>query len=349
MRWATTPPLVEQLGNAGASQYWFTQPYRRRRRLLTRLRLWRQCPWLDEECPDLVVISLSRHFEGCEIAEEVHHLDIPYVLIVQSVSESGWPGGTLAAQMRAMYECARKCYILNHKNRELIEVQIGMHLENCEIVRNPFNVAYEANPRWPNSRGQFRFACVGRLEPSAKGQDLALQVLATDKWRERNWRLTFVGTGGDEEVLRRLVDLYHLHDFVEFAGFQPDIEKVWGSHHALILPSRYEGLPLALVEAMLCGRPCIVTDVAGHAEVVDDGRTGFIAAAPTVRLLDEAMERAWQRRDEWQEIGQHAAESIKSKVPEDPVADFAAKLYALAASFAKKSGIAQSSAESPSI
>ena len=74
-----------------------------------------------------------------------------------------------------------------------------------------------------------------------------------------------------------------------------------------MLPSRFEGLPLALVEAMLCPRPAVVTNVAGNTEVIEDGETGFVAAAPTAGHLDEAMEGhgvsegtgvpwAWKRR-----------------------------------------------------
>ena len=88
------------------------------------------------------------------------------------------------------------------------------------------------------------------------------------------------------------LDLPH----IEFAGFVEDIEQLWTRHHALVLPSRFEGMPLSLVEAMLCGRPSIVTDVAGHRELVRDNVNGFLAKAPTVELLNEAMNRAWENR-----------------------------------------------------
>ena len=51
-------------------------------------------------------------------------------------------------------------------------------------------------------------------------------------------------------------------------------------------------MPLSLVEAMLCRRPCIATDVGGNRELIRDGVNGFLAKAPTVESLDEAMNRA---------------------------------------------------------
>lgn len=98
------------------------------------------------------------------------------------------------------------------------------------------------------------------------------------------------------------------------------------SHHGLVLPSRCEGLPLVLVEAMLSGRVAIVTNVAGNTEVLTDDVTGFVAAAPTEDALDEAMERAWRRRGEWRAIGSTAATRIRELVPPDPAGDLAAEL-----------------------
>jgi glycosyltransferase involved in cell wall biosynthesis len=94
------------------------------------------------------------------------------------------------------------------------------------------------------------------------------------------------------------------------------------------MPSRIEGLPLAVVEAMLCGRPVVATDVAG-AEVVEDGVTGFLAEAPAVGSIGNALERFWTRREEAQQIGATAAERIRHLIPPDPVRIFADKIREL--------------------
>ena len=86
----------------------------------------------------------------------------------------------------------------------------------------------------------------------------------------------------------------------------------------LVLPSRAEGLPLALVEAMMCGRPAIVTDVGGNGEVVRDGITGVIATSATVSALDSALGRFWAMRPQWKRMGIAAAEHIRTLVPADP-------------------------------
>jgi glycosyltransferase involved in cell wall biosynthesis len=90
-----------------------------------------------------------------------------------------------------------------------------------------------------------------------------------------------------------------------------------------VLPSRFEGNALAMIEAMLCGRMPIVTDVGRASELIDDNRNGFIAAAPTLDLLDDALERAWQRRHEWQAMGALASETIRRRHSLQPAEDFA--------------------------
>ena len=104
---------------------------------------------------------------------------------------------------------------------------------------------------------------------------------------------------------------------------------IWKKNHALILTSRYEGLPLALVEAMLCKRTGIVTNVSGNPEVIIDNETGFLAKAAVPEFVDEALERAWSRRNEWEEIGIKANKYIKSIVSEDPIDSFFKEIESL--------------------
>jgi glycosyltransferase involved in cell wall biosynthesis len=94
----------------------------------------------------------------------------------------------------------------------------------------------------------------------------------------------------------------------------------------LVLPSRYEGLPLVLVESMWCGRPAVVTDVAGNTELCLDNETGFVSPAPTVSLLAETLERAWNRRADWQRMGQAARARAEGQIPRDPIAVFSERL-----------------------
>ena len=279
---------------------------------------------------DLVVISQGKNMDGLVWTEAARACGFKYAVIVQTAAESWWPDDGMAERLAESYEGASAVYFVSAANLELNRRQLATPLGRARVVRNPFNVRYDARPAWPSSdSGVLSLACVGRLDVAQKSQDLLIAVLDIPHWRSRNVRLSLVGSGVNERGLRRMVENAKLTS-VQFGGFADDVEKVWSSHHALILPSRYEGMPLALVEAMLCGRPAIVTDVAGHRELVRDGVNGFFAKAPTVELLDEAMNRAWENRHRLREMGEQAAIDVRKFVPPDPVEDFVRELTALA-------------------
>jgi glycosyltransferase involved in cell wall biosynthesis len=286
--------------------------------------------WLHAEQPDLVCISQGSTVDDLSALPVITASGCRYVTVVHANSESIWPDDNRARMLIDLYQNAERAFFVSEGNRHLLETQLGVEFKNAAVVRNPFNVRREAAPAWPADSEPVRFACIGRIEPGAKGQDLLLHVLASEPWRSRPVSVSFYGEGDKVEGLQRLTRRLGLEQRVRFCGHVADIEKVWAEHHALVLPSRFEGLPITIVEAMHCGRPVIVTDVAGNAEVVQEGVTGFIAEAPTARHVGAALERAWQQRDRWQTIGQAAARSIREFIPADPAAVFAQTLIDLA-------------------
>jgi glycosyltransferase involved in cell wall biosynthesis len=275
--------------------------------------------------PDLVVLSQGGNHDGLFLADICRRRNLPYVLVIQKASDLYWPTDPRRERLRTIYQTARACFFVSEHNRVLTEEQLGIELPHASIVRNPFLVPWALRSDWPDEHGGLRLACIGRLYPMEKGQDLLLRVLAREHWRKRPLSVTFYGTGHQRAGLEGMARQARLTS-VSFGGFVRDVASIWNDHHGLILPTRCEGLPLVLVEAMLSGRVPIVTNVAGNAEVVDDGITGFVAAAATEDALDEAMERAWQRRDEWRAIGAAAATRIRTLVPADPAAAMAATL-----------------------
>ncbi len=140
--------------------------------------------------------------------------------------------------------------------------------------------------------------------------------------------VSFFGAGHHGEALRELARHLGLTN-VDFRGFVSDVESIWKTHHALVLASRTEGLPLVLIEAMMCGRFGIVTNAGGSSEVVENSRTGFVANSATIDDFDRAMERAWAVREEWEAMGKAAGIAVRTMVPLDPAASFTAKLLGL--------------------
>ena len=339
--WPQPAETIQKLAEVGV-----TIRYRKPLCLSLSSRLWRKirgvspygevasevCHWFDSFHPDLVCLSLANSQDGLDYVRICRDSGIPYVVIVHGVYDSLWATDVMASEMADLFSGARRCFFVSESNRILCEDQIGTTLPNAEIVRNPFNVSYDVALPWPETSEAWRIASVGRLEPHTKGQDILLKVLAADKWKNRSITVSFYGSGEHfGGVVHKLASRY-APGRVEFPGHVGNVEEIWRANHALVMPSRCEGMPLALVEAMCCSRIGIVTNVGGHAELVKNGTNGFLAAAPTVELFDAALEEAWARRQEWQSMGIEARRTIESIFPTNPAADFARRLEALAKS-----------------
>ncbi|OON67168.1 hypothetical protein B0919_18745 [Hymenobacter sp. CRA2] len=280
--------------------------------------------------PHLVVVSQGSNYDGIAFAEVCRQQGHAYVLLSQKAVDFFLPLYFERTLAQRAYATARRCYFVARHNMVLTEQQLAMRLPAAEVVTNPFNVPFEALQPWPAAEAEqvLHLACVARFEVLDKGQDLLLQVLSQPHWRARALRVTLFGAGHDEQALREMIDLLDLHETVRIGGHVRDISAVWRSYHALVLPSRNEGLPLALVEAMLSGRPAIAVSAGGMAELLTDNVTGFLAAAPTPQALEEALERAWNQRARWPELGREAARRARAAIPADAAARFGERLLA---------------------
>lgn len=278
---------------------------------------------------DLVVLSSPDNGTGLEWMEAAKAAGHKYAVISQSAVVYWWPDDDRAERLAKAHEGAATSYFVSQEILDISRRQFGSPLTNARVIRNPFNVGYDACPPWPtDTRAEMALASVGRLDFVSKGLDLLVQVLALPHWRKRSVRLSFFGEGPHERGLRRMTEHLGVRN-IEIRGQSEDIEKIWSEHHALALPSRFEGMPLVLVEAMLCGRPCIATDVGGNRELIRDGENGFLAKAPTVELLDEAMNRGWEARDRLKQIGEVAGRDVRAWVSADPIGEIATELATL--------------------
>lgn len=276
--------------------------------------------------PNLVIIAQAINFDGLEFAAICLELKIPYVVICQKAVEFFWPPVHLRERMKQALETARKCYFVSQHNRQLTEEQFGSRLTNAAVIHNPIRFKSKLTP-YPGQNGKIKLACIGRLFVIDKGQDILLRILSNEKWRSRPLEVSFFGAGPDEAGLKEMARLLQV-DNIKFAGHTNNIEHVWETHHALVLPSRSEGMPLVVLEALAMGRPVISTRAGGTPEYVEENISGFLSE-PTVADFDAALERAWQQQHRWKEMGANALKTINQKVSGCPEMDFANEIITL--------------------
>lgn len=135
-----------------------------------------------------------------------------------------------------------------------------------------------------------------------KGIDVLLRAMAIVARRRPDVTLRIVGGGPLERELRALARRLGLERRVEFLGWIDDARPLLRELDVFVLASRWEGMPIALLEARAAGLPAVATDVGGAREVIRDGEDGWVVpredpAALATALLDLADDRA--RRADW--------------------------------------------------
>ncbi|WFG44917.1 glycosyltransferase [Pseudonocardia alni] len=169
---------------------------------------------------------------------------------------------------------------------------------HCEVryVPNPVRPLPGAvDPPARPGDGVFRFVTVARLTRQ-KGQDRLLDALAVARPDLPQFRLTLVGTGDMEAELQEQCSRLGLDDVVAFTGRVSDPSPHLHEADCFVLPSRWEGFGLVLVEALQFGLPLLATDCEfGPADVIDDPAIGNLVPDGDVAALSAALVAAARR------------------------------------------------------
>jgi glycosyltransferase involved in cell wall biosynthesis len=127
----------------------------------------------------------------------------------------------------------------------------------------------------------------------AKGQDLALRALARPELA--GVELLLAGHGELEGELRALAQELGVASRAHFLGWRDDLPRLMASVDALLLPSRWEGLPYVVLQAFAAGIPVAAARVDGAMELVEEGRSGALSAVGDVAGLAAALARVLAR------------------------------------------------------
>ena len=259
--------------------------------------------------PDVICLSQGGSYNFLWMPELTNFLatsKLPYTLICQCNIDTPFTNENDRQAVKIFYENALWVGFVSQGNLDAARRHLASPIPNAVVLRNPVNLTDISVVEFQPTSKTVRFANVARLDTPHKGQDILLEALSRVTWRDEDWHLSFFGGGPDLNYLGELAEYFKLSDKVTFHGSVSDIRRIWQDHLLLVMPSRYEGTPLALVEAMLCGRTAIVTDVAGNCEWVEDKTNGFVAESASPTSLLKALEQAWSMRNEWEMMGDSA-------------------------------------------
>jgi glycosyltransferase involved in cell wall biosynthesis len=195
--------------------------------------------------------------------------------------------------------CVDQYIAVSEANRRYLIEDKGLPAQKIVVIHNGCDVRRfdVRNVDTRSLRASLGFAArdpmlvvVGRLEPQ-KGHRILLDALPVVQREFPAVRLVCVGEGALREQLEARVTSLGLGDSVRFVGRQADVPAWLALADIVVLPSFYEGLPLAAIEALAAGRAMVATDVDGTPEIVVAEETGLLVPPGDPGSLAVAISR----------------------------------------------------------
>jgi glycosyltransferase involved in cell wall biosynthesis len=173
----------------------------------------------------------------------------------------------------------------------------GVAWEKIRMIPSGVDPAgYQNIPPPAGGRAPLVIGTVGALEPR-KGHRFLLEAAAALKRQGRRFVYRIAGDGSEKQRLFALADNLGLQRDIEFAGFVTDIPAFLASIDIFLMPSLYEGLGVAVLEAMAAARPVVASRVGGLTDSVVDGETGLLVPPGDSHALAEALAGLAERTD----------------------------------------------------
>lgn len=176
----------------------------------------------------------------------------------------------------------------------------------------------------PDQAGTPRIACVARLEPQ-KDHETLLHALAG--LRGHPWRLELIGDGPLRAPLLQQAQALGIAERIQFTGLCDDVPARLATAQLFVLPSRWEGLPRSVLEAMSAGLPVIASDVGGTAEAVRHGETGYLVPRGDIERWQAYLGALLIHQDQRKAMGQQGRRRFEQRFSLERMARETSRIY----------------------
>lgn len=274
---------------------------------------------MRELAPDIVHANLSSPW-SCQYAIAAagivrrSHVVAVYQLAVPPVSRAQWRAKRLTARAVDLH-----VGVGERTSRE-VEALVGLPGGSVVTVHN--GVPDDGSATAERPRPGPLVGAIGRLERQ-KGFDLLIHALA----RLDSVTLLLVGDGSERGRLEALAENLGVADRVVWEGWSDDARAQLGALDVFVLPSRFEGFPLALLEALLARSAVVAADVGSVPDVVRDEETGLLVPAEDPAALADAIRRLLADRDLRRRLGEQGRRLVLERFTADHMAQGFDRIY----------------------
>ncbi|HNO79308.1 MAG TPA: glycosyltransferase [Phycisphaerae bacterium] len=197
---------------------------------------------------------------------------------------------------RYLHRLSRLTVCNSESVRRHLHEHAGIPMDRLAVIEGGVDVdaIAQAQPliadQWRTNADEPLLLWVGRMDP-IKGLDVLIDAVAKVA-RHRPVKLLLVGDGPERARIESRVIEHSLRGNVHFLGLRRDVYRLIQTTDLFVFPSRTEGMPNALLEAMAGRLPIVATDVPGCHDLVTDGKTGRLVKVNDPDALADAIESA---------------------------------------------------------
>ena len=222
----------------------------------------------------------------------------------------------VAPLVRILYRYAKRIITVSEGIKVNLIADFGIPEDRIQTIYNPvdlsrINALITVSPEHPFFRNQKPIViAMGRLT-AQKGFDILLKGFSR-VISEIDARLIIMGEGPQRAYLENIIRDLGITDKVYLAGFQKNPYALLSHSAIFVLSSQYEGLPMAILEAMACGIPVISTDCSsGPREILQNGQCGILVPVNNETALADAITRLLKDREQREEFSKRGKERMK--------------------------------------
>lgn len=211
----------------------------------------------------------------------------------------------------------RKCCKIVANSSEMQKVAQSVDPVSVQVIPNGVDVSsfYPANKKQDKGNSIFQFLYVGRFQPEKNLVFMVKQLAEVKKRSNPPFFINMVGDGPQRGELMHLVDTLGISEHIRWHGWVDSkaLRNIYNMTDCFIMPSLYEGMSNAILEAMACGLPIIASRVGGNIDLVEDGQTGYLYDLDDPTRFRNIILNVLENIDLTIQMGKNARKKICSK------------------------------------
>ena len=271
--------------------------------------------------PDVVLLNLPAHHLGFIILWLCGLLKIPTAVVFHLIA---FPASFSPNKLRA-YHWAKarnqQWITISDYNRQYLAREFNLDPQEFHCIYN--GIEGECITQVERDRLRFKtrkdlgitqtdrlILTVARLHPQ-KGHDYLIPIIPEIVAKFPQVRFVWVGDGEYQTYLTNLLKEYQVEPYVAFLGYRDDIPNLLTAADIFLFPSYQEGLPFAILEAMVYGVPVIASDTGGIPEAIDCDRSGLLFSTGNSQELLQQLEWALNNRDRMTQMAKVAKADVE--------------------------------------